>query len=86
MIDLLEPVTSHLVITSILLFLATQLYISLSAETKTPENVPWLGKDPGKLFAETRAHFSSLKSLPKWLADGYENVSVNELLCASYWS
>ena len=79
MIDLLAPMTLPIIITSLCLFVIIQLFFSLSAETKTPENVPWLGKDSRKIFAESRAHFSSFVDYRKWITDGYENVRIRVL-------
>jgi cytochrome P450 len=39
--------------------------------------LPWVGKDPTKLFAETRAHLSSFSKVRQWLSEGYHQYSKN---------
>ena len=50
------------------------LYTRLTRKSEVPPGLPWVGKDPSKFFAETRAAISSFVNCRKWLAEGYEKV------------
>ena len=49
-------------------------YRQLTAEPSVPTGVPWVGKEPNKVFADTRATFASFSNVRKWLGEGYEKV------------
>lgn len=50
------------------------LYSLATASDSLPTTIPWIGKDPHKLFAETRAHLSSFTKVRQWLKAGYDKV------------
>ena len=72
--EVLELVTRPAVLISVFAFALVQLYKSLDAKSKTPLGVPWIGMDSRKVFAETRAHFSSFSNTKAWLHEGYLKV------------
>jgi len=67
-----RPVLAFALITSILVAV---LAATTSAQ-KFPQNVPWIGRDDSKSFAVTRATFSSINNVNKWLAEGYQKVGL----------
>jgi hypothetical protein len=55
------------------------IIVVLAATTsaqKFPKDVPWIGRDDSKSFAVTRATFSSINNVNKWLAEGYQKVRL----------
>jgi hypothetical protein len=54
--------------------LLSVLYSLATSNDRLPETIPWIGKDCTKLFAETRAHFSSFSNVRQWLQAGYGKV------------
>ena len=74
MIEIFDFLTRPAVLITLLGLLLVQVYRSLSSQSEIPPELPWIGKDSRKAFAETRAHFSSLTRLQYWLAEGYEKV------------
>jgi hypothetical protein len=75
---LLDRVSAPAVIASLALFLFYALYASITSKSEVPSDLPWIGKDSSKLFAETRASFSSFGNVRKWLGEGYEKVSPRD--------
>jgi cytochrome P450 len=57
------------------LFLTISWIYSRHARPALPASLPWIGKDPHKLFAETRAHLSSFGRVRQWLNEGYNTYS-----------
>lgn len=51
-----------------------------SSGQKYPNNLPWIGKDNTKLFAATRATFSSINNVNKWLSEGYQKVMRDSIM------
>ena len=76
MIDIIEHAARPAVIAPFVLFFIIQVFGALISTSKAPKNLPWVGKDTSKFFAETRAHLSSFKHGVKNLADGYEKVCL----------
>ena len=68
-----RPVLAFAIIISILLAV---LAVTASAQ-KYPQDVPWIGRDDSKSFAITRATFSSINNVNKWLAEGYQKVGYS---------
>jgi hypothetical protein len=67
----------HFIIISVvgsLLCLVFVFHIQLIHKYKFPSNVPWVGKDSSKLFAEGRTMISGFNNPRRWLAEGYEKV------------
>lgn len=52
------------------------LYTRLTTKPHSA-NVPWIGKEPEKVFSETRAHLKSFGNVREWLAEGYEKVKAS---------
>jgi hypothetical protein len=69
-----ERLSSSLIWVPVLFAVVSLVYSRVIARSTTPKNLPWIGKEPGKLFAETRAHFSSFSNVRQWLNEGYEKV------------
>jgi hypothetical protein len=67
-----RPVLALALIVSILVAV---LAATASAQ-KYPKEVPWIGRDDSKSFASTRATFSSINNVNKWLAEGYQKVGL----------
>jgi hypothetical protein len=67
-----RPVLALALIVSILVAV---LAATASAQ-KYPKEVPWIGRDDSKSFASTRATFSSINNVNKWLAEGYQKVRL----------
>ena len=76
---LLQRLSSPAVSIPILILLTYSLYHRLNAVSKVPEGVPWVGKDPSKLFADTRAFLASFNAVKGWLAVGYAKVPSHPL-------
>jgi hypothetical protein len=57
----------------ILSILVAVLAVARSTQ-EYPSELPWVGKDDSKSFAATRATYSSIKNVNKWLAEGYQKV------------
>lgn len=68
-----RPVLAFAIIVSILFAV---LAVTASAQ-KYPQDVPWIGRDDSKSFAITRATFSSINNVNKWLAEGYQKVGYS---------
>jgi hypothetical protein len=49
-------------------------YGQLTYKPQIPSNIPWIGKDSSKLFAETRAMIPIFGNVRKWLAEGYKKA------------
>jgi hypothetical protein len=65
-----RPVLAFALVVSILVAV-----LAATASTQQyPKNVPWIGRDDSKSFASTRATFSSINNVNKWLAEGYQKV------------
>ena len=71
---LLERLSNPAVSIPVLILLTYSLYHRLSAVSRVPEGVPWIGKDSSKLFADTRAFLASFNAVKDWLAVGYDKV------------
>lgn len=71
---LLQRLQSPAVAVPIILFIIYSIYNRLTAVPNIPEGVPWIGKDPSKLFADTRAFLASFGNGREWLRIGYEKV------------
>jgi len=56
-------------------FLFYVFHAQLTYKPEFPPNVPWVGKDSSKFFAESRAMISSFNNARRWLAEGYEKAS-----------
>ena len=71
--------TSPLAITAFAVIgLAYALLSRFSSNGPLP-NLPWIGKEDGKLFAEARASIASFTNSRKWLAEGYAKYTKNGL-------
>jgi hypothetical protein len=88
----LEHFTSLSIVGS-LVFISYMLYSRLTYKPEIPSNLPWIGRESSKHFAEMRATFSSIGNTRKWLAEGYKKVCLEsqktffcestELMCAA---
>lgn len=58
----------------ILLLVVYSVYNRLTAVSNIPAGIPWIGKDPSKLFADTRANLASFSNVREWLEVGYKKV------------
>lgn len=67
-----RPVLALGVVVSILVAV---LAVTASAQ-KYPKDMPWIGRDDSKSFTITRATFSSINNVNKWLAEGYQKVGL----------
>jgi hypothetical protein len=65
-----RPVLALAIVVSILVAV---LAVATSTQ-EYPSELPWVGKDDSKSFAATRATYSSIKNVNKWLAEGYQRV------------
>jgi hypothetical protein len=74
---LVERLSSSFIWLPVLFAIVSLVYSRVTAHNTTPKNLPWIGKEPGKLFAETRAHFSSFSNVRQWLNEGYEKVTCS---------
>ena len=81
--DSLLQLLSHRGILYPLCFVVVAWFYSRVTSCKSlPEEIPWVGKDSRKLFAETRAHFTSFTKVRQWLGEGYAKVCL-EMKCQS---
>lgn len=55
------------------------IYKGLTAKSPIPQGLPWIGRDPKKLFSEKRAALSSFNNVRQWLNQGYEKVPSMEM-------
>ena len=78
---LIQRLPSPLIAIPLLVLIASSLYNRLTALSKVPEGVPWVGKDPSKFFAGTRAFLASFTGVREWLASGYDKVIRLSMLC-----
>lgn len=76
-----ELVTSPAALVSVLVLVLVQIIQGLAKTSKVPEGVPWVGKDAGRLFAETRAHLGSFSKAITYLTEGYQKVGALALHC-----
>jgi hypothetical protein len=67
-----RPVLALALVVSILVAV---LAVATSTQ-EYPRELPWVGKDDSKSFAATRATYSSIKNVNKWLAEGYQEVGL----------
>lgn len=73
---LVQRLPSPAVALPILLLVVYSLYIRLTAVSNIPAGLPWIGKDPSKVLADTRANLASLSSVREWLEVGYSKVRM----------
>ena len=62
----------------LVLFIFYILYTQFTSKSTLPSDLPWIGKDSSKLFAETRASLRSFNNVRQWLGEGYEKVGAEE--------
>jgi len=72
---LAERLSNPLVFFPIILVIVSVIYSQCTAGEDLPHNLPWIGKESNRLFAETRAHFASFTKVRQWLNEGYEKYS-----------
>ena len=73
--------TFPLILPALIIFCLFKLYGIPRRRRKTPEGVPWVGRNPNETFAETRVFVSALKATRTWLAEGYKKVRICLLAC-----
>ena len=73
---LLQSLPSPAVALPILLLVVYSLYNRLTAVSNIPAGLQWIGKDPSKVFADTRANPASFTSVREWLEVGYSKVRM----------
>lgn len=71
---LAERFTNPAVAIPIVVLVLYFVYNRFTAGEAVPAGLPWVGKDPSKLFAETRAALQSFNCVRDWLNEGYEKV------------
>lgn len=71
---LLQRLSSPTVALPILFLVIYSIYNRLTAVSSLPAGLPWIGKDSGKIFADTRANLASFSSVRDWLEVGYNKV------------
>jgi len=77
---LLQYVNSPLLLVILaVLGLAYAIHSRFSSKAPLPD-LPWVGKEDGKMFAEARASISSFGKSHSWLKEGYEKVGIDLLL------
>jgi hypothetical protein len=70
----MERLSSPFVWTPLLFIIISMLYSRLTARLPLPAELPWIGKNSTKIFAETRAHLTSFNNVRQWLNEGYNKV------------
>ncbi|KAG8527722.1 uncharacterized protein KY384_007876 [Bacidia gigantensis] len=70
---LTQPWTIVFLVVSLL-----QIYHKLTAKSKIPDGVPWVGRDSSRWFAGTRASLSSFGDTQQLLAQGYQKLQYLE--------
>jgi len=78
MIDVLDYLTRPAVAVPLVIVLLYKAYAQLTAISPVPTDLPWIGRDFGKIFSETRAHLSSFNNVREWLAEGYGQVRSSQ--------
>lgn len=71
---LLQCLSSPALALPIIFLVVCSVYNRLTAVSNIPAGLPWIGKDPSKLFANTRANLASFSSVREWLEVGYNKV------------
>ncbi|RDI89562.1 hypothetical protein Vi05172_g121 [Venturia inaequalis] len=61
----------------LLFVIVSTIYSRLTATLPPPSDLPWVGKDSSKTFAETRAHLASFSNVRQLLHEGYNKFSRN---------
>ena len=75
-----ERLIALFIVGPLFLLISHILYAQLTYKTEIPSNLPWVGKNSSKLFAERRAAIQSFANTRKWLAEGYEKVYFKVVL------
>lgn len=71
---LLEHLWDPVVAVPLALLVIYFIYGHLTAVPPVPTGLPWIGRDPSKLFSESRASLASFNNIRQWLNEGYEKI------------
>jgi hypothetical protein len=70
----MERLSSPFIWMPLLFVVISMLYSRVTARLPPPAELPWIGKNPSKMFAETRAHLMSFNNVRQLLNEGYNKV------------
>ncbi|GAB7358573.1 hypothetical protein MBLNU230_g2633t2 [Neophaeotheca triangularis] len=56
-------------------FVLLYIWQTVTAKSKVPPSLPWVGKQGDGLFSEVKATFASFNNVRKWLGEGYNEYS-----------
>lgn len=83
---LAERFTNPAVAIPIVVLVLYFVYNRFAAGEAVPAGLPWVGKDPSKFFAETRAALQSFNCVRDWLNEGYEKARPLDMITSPEFS
>lgn len=80
---LLERPSNPSITVPLVLLVTYAIYNRLHVSPSIPSELPWVGRDPSKLFSQTRVSLASLTNYRQWLNEGYQKAPLFPLAMAT---